>query len=119
MDHRVFKCRTGWVLGVVALALATAPATAIAQYSAPPPEPGFEYIFDGTATGSNASFDKWLSANGATAVALDPELGAMNPNTSGFGMKWYPVRALGDVVVRLEYMWPTDPAATPNGGVMV
>jgi hypothetical protein len=52
-------------------------------------------------------------------VTLDPALGAMNPNTSGFGMKWYPVRALGDVVVRLEYMWPTDPAATPNGGVMV
>ena len=41
----------------------------------------------------------------------------MNPNTSGFGMKWYPVRPLGDVVVRLEYMWPAG--ATPNGGVMV
>ena len=81
------------------------------------PSAGFEYIFDGTATGSDASFDKWLSANGATAVTLDPELGAMNPNTSGFGMKWYPVRPLGDVVVKLEYMWPAG--ATPNGGVMV
>jgi hypothetical protein len=101
------------------LALALAPAGAGAQYTAPPPEPGYEYIFDGTATGSDASFDKWLSANGATAVTLDPALGAMNPNTSGFGMKWYPVRALGDVVVRLEYMWPTTPGATPNGGVMV
>jgi Domain of Unknown Function (DUF1080) len=98
------------------VALALAPS-AHAQYTAPPPEPGFEYIFDGTASGSDASFDKWLSANGATAVTLDPELGAMNPNTSGFGMKWYPVRALGDVVVRLEYMWPAG--ATPNGGVMV
>ena len=81
--------------------LALAPS-AHAQYTAPPPEPGFEYIFDGTATGSDASFDKWLSANGATAVTLDPALGAMNPNTSGFGMKWYPVRALGNVVVKLQ-----------------
>jgi len=29
------------------------------------------------------------------------------------------VRALGDVVVKLEYMWPDLPGATPNGGVMV
>jgi hypothetical protein len=111
MHHRT----CGWVLTAL-VALALAPA-AQAQYTAPPPEPGFEYIFDGTATGSDASFDKWLSANGATAVTLDPELGAMNPNTSGFGMKWYPVRALGDVVVKLEYLWPAG--ATPNGGVMV
>ena len=33
-----------------------------AQYTAPPPEPGFTYIFDGTATGSDASFDKWAFA---------------------------------------------------------
>ena len=98
------------------IVLALAPS-AHAQYTAPPPEPGFEYIFDGTATGSDASFDKWLSANGATAVTLDPTIGAMNPNTSGFGMKWYPVRALGDVVVKLDYLWPAG--ATPNGGVMV
>jgi hypothetical protein len=112
MHHRI---RAGALLATLfALALA---APAAAQYEAPPPEPGFEYIFDGTATGSDASFDKWLSANGATAVTLDPELGAMNPNASGFGMKWYPVRALGDVVVKLEYMWPAG--ATPNGGVMV
>jgi hypothetical protein len=116
MRHRHIRCGAG--LAVV-LALALSAASAQAQYTPPPPEPGFEYIFDGTATGSDASFDKWLSANGATAVTLDPELGAMNPNTSGFGMKWYPVRPLGDVVVRLEYMWPDLPGATPNGGVMV
>jgi hypothetical protein len=110
MKHRI--ALTALVL------LGFAPA-AHAQYTAPPPEPGFEYIFDGTATGSDASFDEWLSANGATAVTLDPALGAMNPNTSGFGMKWYPVRALGDVVVKLRYMWPDIPGATPNGGVMV
>ena len=120
MQHRVKHRRARWGAALTALvALAITPAIAQAQYTAPEPEPGFEYIFDGTASGSDASFDKWLSANGATAVTLDPELGAMNPNTSGFGMKWYPVRALGDVVVKLEYMWPDTPTATPNGGVMV
>jgi hypothetical protein len=106
------------VLVLACLAFA-APTAANAQYEAPKPERGFDYIFDGTATGSDASFDKWLSANGATQVTLDPELGAMNPNASGFGMKWYPVRPLGDVVVKLEYMWPAIPGATPNGGVMI
>ena len=102
MQRRAKHRRARWAATLTALAaVALVPASADAQYTAPPPEPGFEYIFDGTATGSDASFDKWLSANGATAVTLDPELGAMNPNTSGFGMKWYPVKALGDVVVRL------------------
>ena len=39
---------------VVAIAMAAAPATAGAQYVAPPPDPGFHYIFDGTPTGSDA-----------------------------------------------------------------
>jgi hypothetical protein len=120
MQYRMFSRRARWGLGLVALAVACAPAgVARAAYTAPPPEPGFEYIFDGTATGSDASFDKWVAANGATAVTLDPELGAMNPNTSGFGMRWYPVRPLGDAVVKLDFMWPDIPGATPNGGVMV
>ena len=89
MQHRVKHRRARWGAALTALvALAITPAIAQAQYTAPEPELGFEYIFDGTASGSDASFDKWLSANGATAVTLDPELGAMNPNTSGFGMKW-------------------------------
>jgi hypothetical protein len=120
MQRRAKHRRARWGATITALAaVALVPASADAQYTAPPPEPGFEYIFDGTATGSDASFDQWLSANGATAVTLDTELGAMNPNTSGFGMKWYPVKALGDVVVRLQYMWPAIEGATPNGGVMV
>src|ERR687892_1583012 len=109
-----------WVSGVMALAaVVVAPAAAEAQYVAPEPEPGFEYIFDGTATGTNASFDKWLAANGASATTLDAGEGAMDPNTSGFGMMWYPVRPLGDVVVRLDYKVEDTPTATPNGGVMV
>jgi hypothetical protein len=121
MQHRMSTRRARWgvALAALTLVLAAVPAAARADYTAPAPEPGFHYIFDGTATGSDASFDKWVAANGATAVTLDPDLGAMNPNTSGFGMRWYPVRPIGDAVVRLEYMWPDLPGATPNGGVMV
>jgi hypothetical protein len=119
MQYRVFSRRARWMVGLVLLAVAVAPASGRADYTPPPPEPGFEYIFDGTPTGSDASFDRWVGANGATAVTLDPDLGAMNPNTSGFGMRWYPVRPLGDAVVKLEFMWPDLPGATPNGGVMV
>ena len=109
-----------WVSGVMALAaVVVAPAAAEAQYVAPEPEPGFEYIFDGTATGTDASFDKWLAANGASATTFDAGEGAMDPNTSGFGMMWYPVRPLGDVVVRLDYKVEDTPTSTPNGGVMV
>src|SRR5918999_3439386 len=119
MGGGVFNWRAGWVLLVVALTVGAAPAAATAQYTAPPPEPGFEYIFDGSATGSDASFEKWRAANGATATTLDPAQGAMDPNTSGFGMMWYPVRPLGDVVVKLDYMVEDTLTATPNGGVMV
>jgi len=120
MHHLAKHRRSRWGPAMVALvALAFVPATARAQYTAPPPEPGFHYIFDGTASGSDASFDKWVASNGATAMTLDPTIGAMNPNTSGFGMRWYPVRPVGNVVVRLEFMWPDIAGATPNGGIMV
>ena len=119
MLHRKSIRRARWGAALAALAVAVIPASAGADYTAPPPERGFHYIFDGTATGSDASFDKWVAANGATEMTLDPELGAMNPNASGFGMRWYPVRPLGDAIVKLDYMWPDLPGATPNGGVMV
>lgn len=116
MNPRALVCRAAIGAGLV---LGLGPAGASAQYQAPPPEPGFHYIFNGTATGSDASFDKWIPANGATAMTLDADLGAMNPNTSGFGMRWYPVRPIGNAVVRLEFQWPNIAGATPNGGVMV
>src|SRR5688500_8984713 len=114
---RLFNRRVGWGSGAVILALACAPALARADYVPPPPEPGYEYIFDGTATGSDASFDKAAAANGATAVTLDPEPGPPRPTTPGCGMQGYPVRPRGNAVVKLDFMWPEG--ATPNGGVMV
>jgi hypothetical protein len=111
------KWRVPLLAGALALA-AAAPASA--QYQPPPPEEGFEYIFDGT----QASFDRWQDVNGAAftlETAPGPNQGAMNPGTSGFGMRWYPVEQLGDVVLKLDYMDGGDPngPASSNGGVMV
>ncbi len=51
--------------GCLTVALAVLmPAVARAQFVPPPPDPGFNYIFDGSATGSDASFDKWVFASG-------------------------------------------------------
>ena len=90
--------RTAFAAGV---ALVTLASPAAAQYTAPPPDPGFQYIFDGTATGSNASFDKWTyasstAANSATAgrATLDAAAGAIRVGASPFGSYWYTPRAV-------------------------
>ena len=119
--------RTGTAAAYVAvLALMVAPTCANAQYAAPPPDPGFEYIFDGTPTGSDASFDKWVFASSTAEASatqgqatLDPVEGAMLVGASPFGAYWYPVRPLGDVVIRLQYTVQDIPTSTRNGGVMI
>ena len=110
------------LIAAVAVAFFIVPACASAQYEAPPPDPGFEYIFDGTATGSDASFDQWEFAAQAGAggqATLDTEQGAISPNASPFGAYWYPVRPFGDVVLRLQYTVQDTPAALGNGGIMI
>jgi hypothetical protein len=109
-----------------ALALMVAPACSNAQYVAPPPDPGFEYIFDGTPTGSDASFDNWVFASSTAEASatqgqatLDPVEGAMLVGASPFGAYWYPVRPLGDVVIRLQYTVQDIPESTRNGGIMI
>ena len=117
------------VTGLVALAAAPA---AQAQYTAPPPDPGFRYIFDGTATGSDSSFDKWAFAAGTRgAVAaraaqggqgqatLNTTTGAIDVGASPFGAYWYPVKAFGDAVFRIQYTVQDTPTSTRNGGVMI
>ena len=114
-------------VGLVAagcIALCAAPAGA--QYVAPPPDPGFQYIFDGTTTGSAASFDKWtFSSTTAAASAtqgratVDPAQGAIQVGASPFGGYWYPVRAFGDAVLRLQYTVQNTPTSTRNGGIVV
>src|SRR4051812_23607212 len=113
--------------GCIALAaLAAVPASAKAQYTAPPPAPGFHYIFDGTATGSAASFDKWTYAgttlaNSQTAgrATLNAAEGSFLVGASPFGSYWYTPQAFGNTVFRIQYQIENTAAATPNGGIMI
>lgn len=108
-----------------------AAATAQAQYTAPAPDPGFRYIFDGTATGSDSSFDKWNFAAGTAAqsrpasqggqgqAVLNTTTGAIDVGASPFGAYWYPVKPFGDAVFRIQYTVQDTPTSTRNGGVMI
>src|SRR5262245_51693039 len=114
---------------LAAAAFAVVPATAGAQYQAPPPDPGFSYIFDGSPTGSNASFDKWAFAAGTLAqsrpaseggqgqATLDPVEGSFLVGASPFGAYWYPVKPFGDAVFRIQYTVQNTPTSTRNGGI--
>ena len=124
MQRKWVACVTGLV------ALAAAPA-AQAQYTAPAPDAGFRYIFDGTATGSDSSFDKWAFAAGTAAqsrpasqggqgqATLNTTTGAIDVGASPFGAYWYPVKAFGDAVFRIQYTVQDTPTSTRNGGVMI
>src|SRR5215218_6455012 len=117
--------------GCVALAALAAPPAASAQYTAPPPAPGFHYIFDGTATGSDASFDKWKFAAGTYTqsaqaaqggqgqASLDAAEGSFKVGASPFGAYWYPVKPFGDVVYRIQFTVENTPTSTRNGGIMI
>jgi hypothetical protein len=114
-------------LGVFGLAPA-----AHAQYVAPPPDPGFSYIFDGT----QASFDQWKFAAGTFAqsnqhpdvggpvggqgrATLNTTNGAIDVGASPFGAYWYPVKPFGDAVFRIQFTVQDTPTSTRNGGVMI
>jgi hypothetical protein len=103
----VRSTRLGAVLGA-ALAL-TVPGVALA-------EPGYTTIFDGTATGTDASFDKWAQVGGGD-IALQSD-GTMR-TSGGFGMRWYTVKPFGDVSLKVEYRDARTTAGNSNGGVLV
>jgi hypothetical protein len=93
----------------VALALAALPGAASA-------EPGYTTIFDGSATGTDASFDKWAQVGGGN-IALQAD-GTMR-TSGGFGMRWYTVRSFGDMSLKVEYRDARSAAGYSNGGVLV
>ena len=77
-------------------------------------------------TGSDASFDKWIFASSTIAASatqgratLDPVEGAIKVGASPFGAYWYPVRPLGDAVIKLQYTVENTPESTRNGGIMI
>lgn len=93
-----------------ALALA-APALA------PAAEPGYTTIYDGTATGSDASFDKWAMVGGGS---IDRQADGAMRTAGGFGMRWYTAKAFGDVSLKVDYRDARGSAAGySNGGVLV
>jgi hypothetical protein len=111
---------------VAAAALVLTPAVAQAQYVAPPPDPGFHYIFDGTTTGSDASFDKWKFASGTLAqsdsravATVDQSEGSIKVGPSPFGAYTYSVKPFGDAVFRIHYTVENIPTSTRNGGIMI
>ncbi|WP_053226369.1 3-keto-disaccharide hydrolase [Solirubrobacter soli] len=100
--------RSAAVLGA-ALALA-APAVVHAA------EPGYTTIYDGTATGSDASFDKWAMVGGGS---IDRQADGVMRSSGGFGMRWYTVKRFGDMSLKVDFR---DARSTPgysNGGVLV
>ncbi len=60
--------------------------------SAPPPDPGFRYIFDGSATGSDASFDKWAFAAGNRGTVAPGVRGRPGPGDTRPGRGLVPRR---------------------------
>jgi Domain of Unknown Function (DUF1080) len=87
--------------------------------SAAPPvkkDRGFTTLFDGTATGTPHSLDKWLQA-GAGSLALQPDGSLMTEG--GLGMLWFPGQEFGDVAFRVDFRDPNPVDDGLNGGVFV
>ena len=79
-------------------------------------EAGYTTILDGTATGTDASFDKWAQA-GSGNFTLQAD-GSITP-TGGLGMRWYTVKQYGDISFKVDYKDARTNAGYSNGGVMV
>ena len=94
-------------VAVAVLALGSAAASA---------QDGYTTIFDGTATGTDASFDKWAQS-GPGDFTLQPD-GSIR-GTGGLGMRWYTVKPFGDVSLKVDYRDSRTEPGYSNGGVMV
>ncbi|MDA0168877.1 DUF1080 domain-containing protein [Solirubrobacter taibaiensis] len=80
-------------------------------------EPGYTTIFDGTPTGSDASFDKWAYAGGG---GVDLQADGTLRSSGGFGMRWYTVKPFGDMSLKVDYRDARGSApGYSNGGVLV
>ena len=59
------------------------------------------------------------SEGGQGQATLDPVEGSFLVGASPFGAYWYPVKAFGDAVFRIQYTVQNTEIATRNGGVMI
>jgi hypothetical protein len=86
------------------------------QASAVDTDAGFTTLFDGTATGTPHSLDKWLQV-GAGNMVLQPD-GSLMTN-GGLGMLWFPGQEFRDVAFRVDFKDPNPVDDGINGGVFV
>ena len=56
---------------------------------------------------------------GQGQATLNTTTGAIDVGASPFGAYWYPVKAFGDAVFRIQYTVQDTPTSTRNGGVMI
>jgi hypothetical protein len=89
---------------------ASASSSAVAQ------DPGYTTLFDGTATGTPHSLDKWLQV-GAGNMQLQPD-GLLMTN-GGLGMLWFPGQEFGDISYKVDYKDPEPVDEATNGGLFV
>jgi len=84
----------------------------VAPLPPPPLEPGFHWLFDGTAAGMAG----WQQA-GPGAMVFDAGEGVMVAHPGNeFGLLWYALEAFGDFVLRLQFRVE---GRTDNSGVFV
>jgi hypothetical protein len=99
---------------------ASHPASASSRWPASPGrpqhDPGFTTIFDGTATGTPHSLDKWIQV-GAGSMVLQPD-GSLMTN-GGLGMLWYPGQEYRNIIYRVDFRDPHPIGQGLNGGVFV
>src|SRR5262249_25567401 len=77
---------------------------------------GFTTLFDGTATGTPHSLDRWLQV-GSGRMVLQPDGSLMTEG--GLGMLWFPGPESGAIAFRVDYRDPRPVDEGTNGGVFV
>jgi hypothetical protein len=77
---------------------------------------GFTTILDGTATGTDGSFDKWIQTGGG-GYTLQAD-GSIKP-MGGLGALMYAVKPYTNVILRVDWKDGRTNAGYSNGGIMV
>lgn len=113
---RFLKLAAAGLTVISGMACGLPSASASSQVTAATEDPGFTTIFDGTATGTPHSLDKWLQV-GSGNMVLQPD-GSLMTN-GGLGMLWFPGQEYGDISYRVDFKDPNPVDDGTNGGVFV
>ena len=120
------------IAGCLAVAaMAVGPGSRRAQYVAPPPDPGSttssterrrgrtRRSTSGRSRPEPSAQSRPASEGGQGQATLDTVEGSFLVGASPFGAYWYPVKAFGDAVFRIQYTVQNTPTSTRNGGIMI